>query len=151
VEGGVVHWPVLFFYPEASMQSDTVEDFAEGDTFRDHLEVMFGAEAPPLEWDAEGRYRRDGVEVYYLSNGATPLAPEALAEALYGGWPEVGEKEPQRYGDGAATWVRVREAWTLGETLRRAGHVVPGVPVFFVLAREGPFKARFLGGDVPLL
>lgn len=31
---GQVHWPALFFYPEASMASDTLEDFCEKDTFR---------------------------------------------------------------------------------------------------------------------
>ena len=31
---GAVHWPALFFYPEASMANDTLEDFCEHDTFR---------------------------------------------------------------------------------------------------------------------
>ena len=31
---GLVHWPALFFYPEASMSSDTLEDFCEKDMFR---------------------------------------------------------------------------------------------------------------------
>jgi hypothetical protein len=151
VEGGEVHWPVLLFYPEAAMQSDTVEDFAEGDTFGDHLDVMFGPEAPPLAWDAAGRYRREAVQVFYLSHGATPLTRDALVEALYGGWPAAKEEGPRRYGPDAAGWVRVREGWTLGEALSREDHVVPGIPVFFVLAAGTPFRERFLEGDVPLL
>lgn len=31
---GLAHWPVLLFYPEASMQHDTIQDFSEEDTFR---------------------------------------------------------------------------------------------------------------------
>lgn len=30
---GLLHWPVLLFYPEAAMQHDTVQDFCEADTF----------------------------------------------------------------------------------------------------------------------
>jgi hypothetical protein len=33
-EDGLVHWPVLFFYPEAAMQHDVVDDVCEEDTFR---------------------------------------------------------------------------------------------------------------------
>jgi hypothetical protein len=28
-----VHWPVLFFYPEAAMQHDAVDDVCEEDAF----------------------------------------------------------------------------------------------------------------------
>ena len=30
---GLVTWPALFFYPEASMQHDAVDQFCEEDTF----------------------------------------------------------------------------------------------------------------------
>jgi hypothetical protein len=33
-EEGLVHWPVLFFYPEASMQHDVVDDVCEEDMLR---------------------------------------------------------------------------------------------------------------------
>lgn len=33
-EDGLITWPVLFFYPEASMQHDAVDQFCEEDTFR---------------------------------------------------------------------------------------------------------------------
>lgn len=150
-EGGLAHWPVLLFYPQASMQHDTVEDFCEADAFRDHLDVMFGPEAPPLDWDARGEYSRDAVELYYLSHGATPLSREALAEALHGGWPEARDEGPKRYGPDAAGWVRVREGWALADALGRPDHVVPGIPVFFVLAKGTDFRERFLSEDMPLL
>lgn len=31
---GAIHWPVILFYPEASMQQDVIEDFSVADTFR---------------------------------------------------------------------------------------------------------------------
>ena len=112
---------------------------------------MFGPEAPPLDWDAGGQYARGAVQLYYLSHAATPLTREQLVEALYGSWPEVAEEGPQRYGPRAAGWRAVDERWTLRDALARPDHVVPGIPVFFVLARGTPFEARFLEGDLPLL
>ncbi len=56
-----------------------------------------------------------------------------------------------RYGSNAASWVLVDEAWSLGECLSRTDHVVPGIPVFFVLSKNTPFKKQFLDGDIPLL
>lgn len=112
---------------------------------------MFGPEAPPLEWDARGQYGRGAVQLYYLSHAATPLTREELTEALFGSWPEKEEAGPQRYGPRAAGWVRVREAWTLGQALAREDHVIPGIPVFFVLAAGSDFRERFLEGDLPLL
>lgn len=99
-----MHWPVLLFYPEASMQHDAIEDVHEEDTFREHLDVMFGPEAPGLEWDAEGAYGRNRLEVYYLSHGATGMGRDALAEALHGGWPAVVEEGPNRYAGEGLFW-----------------------------------------------
>ena len=150
VEEGEVRWPVLFFYPEASMQSDVVEDFGEHDPIGAHLDAMFGGDAPPLEWDTDLQYGRASIEVYYLSHSAKPMERDGLVEALHGGWPKVVEEGPSRYGDKAAQWVRVHEGWTLGEVLGRPDHITPGIPAMFVLATGTPFKQRFLAGDVPL-
>ena len=62
------------------MQLDVVEDAEEGDSMAQHLDVMFGPEAPPLPWDSKGVYTRDRVEVYYLAHAAKPLTFEAVAE-----------------------------------------------------------------------
>lgn len=152
IEDGEVRWPVLFFYPEGGMQNDAVEDFGEYDTFADHLDVMFSPDAPPLQWDIEeGRYKRDMLEVYYLSNSARPIARNELIEALFGGWPSVVDEGPNRYGQKQASWVRVNERHTLGSVISKDDHVIPGVPVFFILAKSTPFKESFLRGDIPLL
>ena len=78
-EAGSVHWPLLFVYPE-TMQMDAVEDTLEGDTLADHLDAMFSAEAPPLQWDTEHAYTRSNIEAHYLSHAAQPLSTEQLTE-----------------------------------------------------------------------
>lgn len=112
---------------------------------------MFGDDTPPLEWDAQRQYSRQAVELYYLSHAATPLDEQQLGEVYFGGWPEVAEEGPQRYGPNAAGWVRVREGWTLRDVLGRPDHIIPGIPALFVLAKGTDFRQRFLEGDIPLL
>ena len=41
---------------------------------------MFGADAPPREWDKDREYSRDRREVYKLSHAATPLTLDQLTE-----------------------------------------------------------------------
>ena len=103
-------------------------------------------QAPPLPWDTERAYRRDTVELWYLSHAARPLDVNHLTEILYGGWPaEVAADEgPQRYGKDRACWVRVPEDKTLAETLGQPDYVVPGIPVFFLLATGTAYRERFL-------
>ena len=133
------------------MQQDAIESFGEHDLISAHLDIMFDPEtAPPLEWDIERQYTRDTIEVYYLSYAANPMDRDGLIEAMHGGWPRVIEEGPERYGPTAAQWVRVDEKWTLGDLLSREDHVAPGIPVMFVLAKNTPFKERFLDGDVPM-
>eukprot|EP00890_Picochlorum_soloecismus_P006381 jgi/Picsp_1/6744/NSC_04085-R1_tetratricopeptide repeat protein 4 homolog len=132
-----IRWPVLFFYPEASMQNDAIEDFGEFDTFGAHLDVMFDPEAPPLEWDSEPK----------------EIGRNELIEALFGGWPSIVDEGPTRYGPKGATWVRIDESDSLGEIIGKQDHVIPGVPVFFLLSKDTPrdFRENFLNGEMPLL
>ena len=103
-------------------------------------------QAPPLPWDAERAYRRDTVELWYLSHAARPLDVDQLTEVLHGGWPaEVAADEgPQRYGTERAGWVRIQEDSTLAQTIATPDYVVPGVPVIFVTARGTAYRERFL-------
>ncbi len=78
-EAGLVHWPLLFVYPE-TMQMDAVEDASELDSLGDHLDAMFSPDAPPLEWDRDHEYTRERLEVYYLSHAAEALTLGELAE-----------------------------------------------------------------------
>ena len=102
-----------------------------------------------MPWDIERAYRRDTVELWYLSHAARPLDVDQLTEVLYGGWPaEVAADEgPQRYGQDRAGWVRVPENSTLQQTLAQPDYVVPGVPVFFITsvnAGGSAYRERFL-------
>ncbi|KAI8468871.1 MAG: hypothetical protein J3K34DRAFT_454284 [Monoraphidium minutum] len=145
-EDGAVHWPVLLMYPE-TMQQDVVEDWCDEDVVADHLDVMFGEDAPPLPWDAAGEYSRGRVELYYLGNAGAPLTSDQLVAAMAGRWPEGADADaagPSRYGPRAAQWERVDEGSSLREVLTRPGHVVPGVPLFWVLAKGTDFRQRFL-------
>jgi tetratricopeptide (TPR) repeat protein len=156
LEGDTLHWPLLLAYPEAGpgCAPDVIEAVPETDALSPHLDAVFGPGAPPLPWDdGEGgsgqpAYTRSSVELYYLSHATAPLDLPALAEALHGGWPEgVSPAPPARYGPTAARLVRVREDVALGDLLARPDMVVPGVPVFFVVAKGTAFRERWLAAD----
>jgi hypothetical protein len=112
---------------------------------------MFGAGAPPLPWDTAGEYSRAAVQLYYLSNAGQALAQEALVAALQGEWPEAaaaGARGPARYGSAASHWVRVDEGASLRQVLTAADHVVPGVPLFWVVAAGTDYQRRFLAEEL---
>ncbi|KAA6430080.1 MAG: hypothetical protein FRX49_00511 [Trebouxia sp. A1-2] len=149
-EDSLVHWPVMFVYPE-TMQTDAVEDFVEVDSLQQHLDVMFSPDAPPLDWDDEHQYTRDKLELYYLSHAARPLPLEQLTEVLYGGWPQdLQDAAPQRYGPKASKWCQVSENLLLGEVLAKPDYVIPGIPVFFVVSKGSNYRERFLSDEIPL-
>ena len=72
---------------------------------------------------------------------------------LHSGWPKDAppEEGPSRYGSRAARWVPVRQQATLREVLQRPDYIIPGVPVFFVVAKGTPFRDRFLADEKPIL
>ncbi len=51
---------------------------------------------------------------------------------------------PKRYGADAARWEKVDENMSLREVLTRPGHVIPGVPLFWVVAKGTEYRRRFL-------
>lgn len=61
-EQEVLHWPVLFLYPEHS-QTDFISAFCENSSFMDHLAVMFGEELPP--WDSERKYQPQNLQLFF--------------------------------------------------------------------------------------
>ena len=67
-------------------------------------------------------------------------------QVLYGGWPQEPQTDegPQRYGKDRSGWVRLKQSSTLAEALQRRDYVVPGVPVFFVVAKGTAYRERFL-------
>ncbi|XP_077861639.1 tetratricopeptide repeat protein 4-like [Saccoglossus kowalevskii] len=81
---GVIHWPVLFLYPEYA-QSDIIADFNENHRFVEHLNEMF-KEDEYAGWDAEKKYRAERIEIYYEDMSSRKLnrvMPDmTLAEAI---------------------------------------------------------------------
>ena len=141
-------WPLVFVYPEAGGARDVVEVADEGVPLCAHLDELFCEAAPPLEWDDAHAYTRASVELYYLSHATQPLEVPALIECLHGGWPEgVAAAPPERYGPRAARWVRVDESLPLADVLAAPDLVVPGVPVFFVVAKGTAYRDRFVESD----
>jgi hypothetical protein len=59
-----------------------------------------------------------------------------------------GGRALQRYGPTASHWVRVDEALSLRQVLTQPGHVVPGVPLFWVLAEGSDYQRRFLAEEL---
>lgn len=55
---------------------------------------------------------------------------------------------PRRYGKQAATWQLVDQSLTLGEILSRPDYVVPGVPLFFAVAKGTEYRTRFLAQNL---
>uniref|UniRef100_A0A383V5T9 Cns1/TTC4 wheel domain-containing protein n=1 Tax=Tetradesmus obliquus TaxID=3088 RepID=A0A383V5T9_TETOB len=145
---GALHWPVMLLYPETGQQ-DVIEDWHEEDLVAEHLDVMFGPDAPSIDWDTAGEYSRQRVQLYYLSNAGQPLEQDQLVGALHGKWPERDPQAgPKRYGSSSSHWVPVDESLSLRQVLLAPDHVIPGVPLFWVLARDTQYQARFLAEEL---
>ncbi|BFI41885.1 tetratricopeptide repeat protein 4 [Marchantia polymorpha subsp. ruderalis] len=147
---GILHWPVLFLYGEY-MTSDLIEDFPETDMFKPHLETMFGNNAPRLTWDTANAYKRDRIELYYQTHVGPVLSKKQLLTSLMEG--EVGLEGLDLDGGGEDTahadsgerrWVKVQERTTLHEVIAQPKHIIPGIPVFYVVATGTSFREKFL-------
>nr|XP_055069498.1 tetratricopeptide repeat protein 4 isoform X2 [Misgurnus anguillicaudatus] len=78
-EQGLLHWPVLFLYPEHS-QTDFISAFCENSSFIDHLAVMFGEELPP--WDTERKYRPQNLQLFFEDHEKGNLYQVDLEKSL---------------------------------------------------------------------
>lgn len=151
-ESSIMHWPVVFLYPEV-MERDVVQEFCELDCFSDHLDVMFDPAAEPLVWDEQHHYMRANLVLYYLTNMGRPLSQEEVVDQLMdvqrstvpsGVSGDDDEFAPEKYGDRAARWKQLDPGMTLQQVLSSPDYVIPGVPLFFVLAKGTPYYKRFI-------
>lgn len=78
-EQGVLHWPVLFLYPEHS-QTDFISAFSENASFIDHLAMMFGDELPP--WDIDRKYQPQNLQLFFEDPEKGNLYQVDLQESL---------------------------------------------------------------------
>jgi hypothetical protein len=149
----VTYW-TLFVYPE-SMQTDIIEGFDERATLGEQAEEMFGEGAPPMPWDGDGNYTRDRLEFYYQSNATAQYPAEVLYDKLmqaHGGGDDDTETQKAAWQKPTVDprdqkMVLMDEIETLGEILQKDGNVVPGHPVFYVVAKGTEFREKFLAGE----
>ena len=157
---GRLTWRLVLIYPESD-QSDLVEVVSEDDTLAEYLDGMFGADAPPLPWDAAGAYARNALEVYYQADLVAPYSGDALRAWLREGTPAglgeagVAADEATDAAD-ASAWraaraktprrARCDEGAPLRDIMAAPGHVLPSTLVLFVVARGTPARDAFLAG-----
>lgn len=148
------YW-VLFVYPE-SMQTDVIESFDERSTFADQLDDMFGAHAPPLEWDSSGNYARQRVELYYQTNAVTAYPMDVLEcrllEKARGSRGVVSKSADRSWSKSDIDtrdqyMVRINENNTLADIVAAQHHIIAGHPVIYVVSTGTEFREKFLAGE----
>lgn len=102
-----MHWPVLFLYDEYR-QLDFIQDFAESDTFGDHLKIMFPGDSF-CEWDAEKKYIHSQIEVFFVVNQSPAFIKKE--NGLIGNRPRK---------------IKVNHGTALRKVLEHPEYVVPG-------------------------
>ncbi len=140
------YW-VLFVYPEV-MQTDIVEDFDERKKIGAQLDIMFGPDVLAPEWDTAGAYKRDRLEIYYITNSAQAY-PSAVFEQKVLSLSCQGTVTEKEFTLTSKTNWEMRkklvdETCTLGEILAANEHVISGHPVFYIVAQGTEFRERFL-------
>ena len=140
------YW-VLFLYPEV-MHTDIVEVFDERQKISTQLDLMFGPDVQAPEWDTAGAYKRDRLEIYYITNSA-PAYPASVFEQKVlssncQGTCAAKDFELTERAKLEMRKVLVDETCSLAEILTADGHVICGHPVFYVVALGTKFRERFL-------
>ncbi|KAG7154203.1 tetratricopeptide repeat protein 4-like [Homarus americanus] len=80
-ENGELVWPVMLLYPEYH-ESDIIQKFTESDCIQDHLEDIFGNDAPCAPWDAEQKYRVESLKVFFEYKAKDQLCKIDLNQTL---------------------------------------------------------------------
>jgi hypothetical protein len=161
-------WPVLLLYPEYG-QSDFIRAFSEHDSLDAHLDQIFSPHQPPAPWDAERKYVREDLWVYFQSHAAEYCPPPQAVAAMdniatggdgaggagpveaevvpKGGKLGVPTKAELEAGSGERKWVRVKTFKSLSHILQMEGHVVPGLPTFHVFVKKSSFLTKFMSEE----
>ncbi|KAK7100165.1 tetratricopeptide repeat protein 4-like [Littorina saxatilis] len=80
-EKGVLHWPVLFLYPEYG-QTDFIQSFSENDRLQDHVVSMFGPGVEPAPWDVNHKYTADNIQIFFEDRDEETLYPVSKLNTL---------------------------------------------------------------------
>ncbi|KAI0209497.1 Tetratricopeptide repeat protein 4 [Lamellibrachia satsuma] len=78
---GVLHWPVLFLYPEHG-ETDFIMQFSEKSSFADQLEMMFPMDGEPQIWDKENKYRAPNCQIFFEDREKDKLYPINMTSTL---------------------------------------------------------------------
>ncbi|OAE35837.1 hypothetical protein AXG93_4225s1410 [Marchantia polymorpha subsp. ruderalis] len=89
-----------------------------------------GLRRPSLDRSANA-YKRDRIELYYQTHVGPVLSKKQLLTSLM---EDSGERR----------WVKVQERTTLHEVIAQPKHIIPGIPVFYVVATGTSFREKFL-------
>jgi len=82
------------------------------------------------------------------SNAEPAFSKKQVVQWLLEDGVGAGENDDEdNIGFKKQTWVKVDERATLHSVISCPDHVVPGVPVFFVVATGTSFYRRFLSGE----
>ncbi|PRP77002.1 hypothetical protein PROFUN_14691 [Planoprotostelium fungivorum] len=126
-ETGQLHWPVLLLYEEHDT-SEFVIDVCEDHTLSQHLSYMFPPTAKDYApWDTEKKYVIDSLEIYFEANSTAPIDPKM-----------------KKSGSSKRRWIKVKPTTTLKTVLAHPDHVVPGVPIFHIVANNSRYKDVFV-------
>lgn len=147
----------------AAGQSDYLEDVPEGASMSDILATVLPedpdaagrGDAPPFPgWDARREYCIQNVSVFYRSHVSAPVDTDSAwswaragsVGAAAGGSDDgavdgVGGPPAPKPSGKAQRWVHVPMGASLAEALGQRDHVIPDVPVLYVIARTGKFYA----------
>eukprot|EP00898_Chlorokybus_atmophyticus_P004029 jgi/Chlat1/4627/Chrsp3S00434 len=112
---------------------------------------VFAPSAPQAQWDVEHKYRRDTVELYYHKDAAKPFSDTQLLKYIaqaYGG-PAMEAVDTEDALGQQPVLQRAPETQTLKQTLSASQHVIPGIPVLYVLAKGTGFRERVLRSIPP--
>ena len=153
-DDGRLRFRMVLMYPE-SEQTDLIEEMCEDDVLGDHLDAMFGPDAPPLHWDTAGQYTRDKLDVYYHANLVPAYSSGQLrrwlAEGTHasGAFDDADDRQPPgdkqaRHDAPAKRLALIDQHVPLGEALAGEQHVIPGTVVLFVLSRGTEYAQHFL-------
>lgn len=135
-EDGLLQWPALFLYGEHA-QSDSIEQFPESTCLRDHLEEMFPPQGARPAWDTTGSYTLEQMEAFIQLEGVTPMD-------LTQGWPAAADDDTRHEAKADGKWLFVPLDMYLGDLMGCPGYVVPGFPVFHVMAKGTKFHTQFI-------
>lgn len=69
---------------------------------------------------------------------------EAIAGQFAG---DLSSHGPTVYGKDSVNWVEVEEWKTFRDIIEEPGHVVPGIPTFFLLAKDSKYHKLFLSSN----